>query len=155
MPKPIKRHPALQPLSRDHHIGLLLCFKIREGLKYDIEPWRIKAYTDWSWEQELAPHFKLEEQYAFPVLGKDHPLVQQALKEHHELHRLFETGTDLPETLLQIEEKLKQHIRFEERVLFNEIQQQATREQLAKIEASHRGSKDCELWPDKFWIREV
>lgn len=145
----------MQPLSRDHHIGLLLCFKIREGLKNDIDPSRIKAYADWSWEQELAPHFKLEEQYAFPVLGKNHPLVQQALKEHQELERLFENQSDLYNSLLQIEAKLKQHIRFEERVLFNEIQQQATLEQLAKIEAAHTGASDCELWHDRFWERAV
>ncbi len=141
----------MQPLSRDHHLGLLLCFKIREGFKYNIDPARIKAYTDWSWKQDLAPHFKLEEQFVFPVLGQDHPLIKRALKEHQELRDLFQKKTDPFETLVQIEAKLKQHIRFEERVLFNEIQQQASPEQLIKIEMSHVGSTACELWPDKFW----
>lgn len=141
----------MQPLSRDHHTGLLLCFKIREGLKNSIDPLRIKAYADWSWEQELTPHFKLEEQFVFPLLGQDHPLIQQALKEHLELERLFAAKDDILETLRQIEAKLKQHIRFEERVLFNEIQEKATPEQLAKIESAHAGVSGCELWHDKFW----
>ena len=145
----------MQPLSRDHHAGLLLCFKIREGFKYNIDPSRIKAYVNWSWEQELAPHFELEEQYAFPVLGEDHPLIKQALKEHQELQYLFDSNTDLSEKLKQIESRLKQHIRFEERVLFNEIQRQATPEQLAKIEAAHSGPSSCELWHDKFWEHRV
>lgn len=151
MPKPIKRHSSLQPLSRDHHRGLLLCLKIREGLKRDIDPQRIKAYADWSWEHELAPHFELEEKYTFTVLENNHPFVQQALSEHQELKVLFEKQTDLRETLIKIEEKLKQHIRFEERVLFNEIQDRATQEQLTIIEQSHESPENCEFWPDKFW----
>ena len=39
--KPIKRHKALQPLSRDHHHGLLLSWKIRAGFSKNIEPNRI------------------------------------------------------------------------------------------------------------------
>ncbi|WP_241739476.1 hypothetical protein [Aestuariibaculum marinum] len=31
--KPLKRHKALQPLSREHHYGLLLTWKIRTGFK--------------------------------------------------------------------------------------------------------------------------
>ncbi len=151
MPKPIKRHISLQPLSRDHHRGLLLCFKIREGLKRNIEPKRIKAYADWSWEHELAPHFELEEKFTFTILAKNNPHVQQALSEHQELKTLFEKKSDLTETLTQIEEKLKQHIRFEERVLFNEIQKQATPEQLTIIEQYHTAPENCEFWPDKFW----
>ena len=33
---PIKRSEYLKPLSRDHHQGLLLCWKIRTGLKKGI-----------------------------------------------------------------------------------------------------------------------
>jgi len=42
MSNPIKRNEALKPLSRDHHHGLLLCWKIRQGIKLNIEPERIK-----------------------------------------------------------------------------------------------------------------
>ncbi|CDF79955.1 hypothetical protein BN863_22430 [Formosa agariphila KMM 3901] len=31
--KPLKRHKSLQPLSRDHHHGLLLAWKIRADLR--------------------------------------------------------------------------------------------------------------------------
>jgi len=37
--KPIKRDKVLQPLSHDHHQGLLLCWKIRTGIKKGIELW--------------------------------------------------------------------------------------------------------------------
>lgn len=42
MSQPIKRHPSLQPLSREHHYGLLLSWKIREGFKREVPPERIK-----------------------------------------------------------------------------------------------------------------
>ena len=41
---PIKRSEFLKPISREHHHGLLLCWKIRAGLKKGIEPERIKLY---------------------------------------------------------------------------------------------------------------
>ena len=41
--KPLKRHAGLVELSRDHHHGLLLSWKIRQGLKKEIEPEAGKA----------------------------------------------------------------------------------------------------------------
>ncbi len=43
--KPQKRHIALQPLSREHHQGLLLSWKIRKGLSRKIEFDRIQNYV--------------------------------------------------------------------------------------------------------------
>jgi len=148
---PIKRHIHLQPLSRDHHQGLLLCWKIREGLKQQIAPERIKRYADWFWEQHLEEHFLLEEQHVFPVLGERHSLIRQALEEHIRLKSLFAKQDELVTTLQAIEDELEQHIRFEERVLFNEIQQVATAEQLAECERQHHQGAACAAWDDEFW----
>ncbi|MCU0358538.1 MAG: hemerythrin domain-containing protein [Cyclobacteriaceae bacterium] len=152
MPEPIKRHINLQPLSRDHHFGLLLCFKIREGFRRKVEPERIKRYADWFWQHHLVPHFITEEKHVFPILGNDHPLVGQALAEHRQLQQLFEKQEDVSATLSQIEEALDAHIRFEERVLFNEIQKIAAPEQLAECEKHHHGPFEGEPWPDEFWM---
>ena len=64
--KPIKRHEAIKPYSREHHHGLLLCWKIREGLKHEVAIDRIKKYADFLWETQIEPHFKAEEKYIFP-----------------------------------------------------------------------------------------
>lgn len=151
MSQPIKRHVSLQPLSRDHHHGLLLCWKIREGFKKQIDPVRIKRYADWFWQTHLAEHFRIEEAYVFPVLGSDHPHVQQAIKEHRSLEQLFAQTTDVSQTLSQLEAELEKHIRFEERVLFNEIQEVATAEQLAACERHHNAGADVTAWEDEFW----
>lgn len=151
--QPIKRHDALKPLSREHHFGLLLCWKIRQGFKLNVESQRIKNYTKWFKVHYLEPHFKAEEQYVFPVLGNKHELVKRALAEHRRLKRLFDEEIDITKALNSIEEELDSHIRFEERVLFNEIQKIATLEQLAEIEKKHEGMAFSDNdWKDHFWV---
>jgi len=49
-----------------------------------------------------------------------------------------------------LEKQLEQHIRFEERDLFNEIQLAATDEQLQAIAAHHEDVKQDD-WADEFW----
>lgn len=149
---PIKRHSALQEVSRDHHHGLLLCWKIRTGLLKNIQPERIKTYVDWFYATYLVPHFIMEETYIFPILGKDHPWIKKALAEHRRLNRLFSTSTADIKTLGQIEETLEQHIRFEERQLFNHVQQVASATQLEIIEKQHNNEKFKDNTDDPFWI---
>ncbi len=153
-PPPIKRHESLQPFSREHHQGLLLCWKIREGFKQGIEPERIKHYTDWFWNNHLRQHFEAEEKYIFPILPQNDALIIQALEEHRELKRLFEGKAGIVAALTRIEQALNAHIRFEERVLFNKIQEAATPGQLKMIEAHHSSAPDCDNWDDAFWIRD-
>ncbi len=74
---PLKRHTALQPLSHDHHQGLLLCWKIRTGFELGVDHERMKRYTDWFWENHLLPHFIFEEINIFPILGEEHPMVKR------------------------------------------------------------------------------
>ncbi|AVR46816.1 cation-binding protein [Christiangramia fulva] len=149
--KPIKRDPNLQPLSRDHHHTLLLCWKIRKGFSKNIEVGRIKAYTDWFFENHVLPHFKIEEKYLFPVLGEEDAMVKKALAEHRRLKRLFREEKDVEKSLNLIEEELDQHVRFEERELFGRIQAAATAEQLAFIKQHHTEAQFEENTRDEFW----
>lgn len=149
--KPLKRHQALQPLSREHHHGLQLCWKIRTGFKKNIEIVRIRQYAVWFYENYLLPHFEIEEKYIFPVLDKDNDLIKKALSEHRKIRRLFQAETDLYKNLNLIEELLERHIRFEERVLFNQIQSVATDEQLQQIQLYHSDVKFADNLTDVFW----
>jgi len=151
--KPLKRDPHLKAISRDHHHGLLVCWKIREGFKQNIDLIRIKRYTDWFWTTHLVDHFAIEEKYIFSILGNDNDLVRKALSEHRRLRRLFLDQTEVWRSLNLIEEELDKHIRFEERVLFNEVQKAATAEQLALIDKHHNHHTHCADWDDEFWIR--
>lgn len=149
--KPIKRHKSIQPLSRDHHHSLLLCWKIRTGFSKDVPAERIKRYTDWFFGHHIEPHFELEEKHLFPILGENNPLVKKAISEHRRLKRLFKDNEDASKSLSLIEEELEQHIRFEERVLFNEIQKIATEKQLRTILKLHTDEKFIDNTDDPFW----
>ncbi|WP_317166920.1 hemerythrin domain-containing protein [Winogradskyella schleiferi] len=105
-PKPQKRHKALQPLSREHHHGLLLCWKIKIGFSKNIEPKRIRAYANWFFENHLIPHFEMEETHIFPILNADNDLIKRALVEHRRLKRLFEEQDDDVKMLNEIKEEL-------------------------------------------------
>lgn len=150
-PKPIRRHPGLQPISREHHQGLLLCWKIRTGLSKGIAPERIKKYIYWFYQEYLIPHFRIEEEYIFPILGNDHELVQKVIAQHRSLEQLFESDQSDMENLKAIEQELENHIRFEERVLFNEIQEKATFTELNKINEVHVEAPFEENTDDVFW----
>ena len=78
-------------------------------------------------------------------------MVKQALAEHRELKRLFESENDLHKSIGLIEEELEKHIRFEERVLFNEIQAVANSEQLLQIQLDSSDKIFCENLSDIFW----
>ena len=149
--KPIKRHKALQPLSRQHHFGLLFSWKIRKGFSKNIEPERMMRFAKWFYENEIEPHFSDEEKYLFPIMEPDNELVERALKEHRRIKRLFGDTSDIERTLHRLEEELDAHIRFEERVLFNEIQKVATEEQLKKIGEIHADNETVKEYSDPFW----
>lgn len=151
---PIHRNEALKPLSREHHQGLLLCWKIRTGFRKKIEVSHIKSYADWFYKNHLLPHFEVEEKYVFFILGNDHELVKRALAEHRKLKRLFKNENEVTKSLGLIEELLETHIRFEERVLFNEIQKIATQKELEEMELMHAdmdSHKKPKEWKYEFW----
>lgn len=149
---PLKRVPELQALSHDHHHGLLLCWKIRTGLAKQVEPQHIKEYVDWFFQKHLLPHFELEEKYIFTILAEDNELTKQAVTEHQRLKYLFGKTSDLETNLKHIEKELNAHIRFEERVLFAEIQKIATKAQLTKIDKIHSKEVFIEKENGDFWL---
>ena len=153
MTKPLKRHESLKPLSREHHQILLLCWKIREGFKKDISAERIKAYASFFYETQLVPHFAFEEKEVFPLLHEHNPLRKQALNEHQRLIALFTEDYEPEKALKEIEQALEDHIRFEERVLFEEIQNNNTEGELAQISKKEVApdTPDPDEWEDQFW----
>ena len=151
---PIKRNEFLVPLSREHHHGLLLCWKIRAGYRKKVETSRIQEYAHWFYINHLQPHFEVEERHVFPILGEGDELVKRALMEHRKLRRLFEGVKVEARNLGIIEEKLEAHIRFEERVLFNKIQEVALPSEFEEMMSRHSvesESAHVEEWADEFW----
>lgn len=147
--RPLKRNESLKSLSRDHHHGLLLCWKIRTGLK-KTDHARIKLYTDYFFREHLLPHFKIEEKYIFPLLGEESELVQLAMRDHKKLRSLFEEKVEVLQSLMEIEVELEKHIRLEERVLFKELQRVIPEDRLTEVLKFHN-AVHIDTWEDKFW----
>ncbi|MFD2550479.1 hemerythrin domain-containing protein [Bizionia sediminis] len=149
--KPLKRHKALQPLSREHHFGLLLCWKIRMGIKNNIAVSRIATYASWFYQTHLIPHFRIEETVIFPILEANHKYIIKALEDHALIEHLFKNPIISEDDLKAIEQALEQHIRFEERILFPEIQKNASEAQMFDIEKIHQSEPFQDNLTDEFW----
>jgi len=140
-------------LVQEHHHGLTLCQNIHQGFRKNIEPERIKKYCIWFFKQNIEIHFKIEEQYIFPILGKDHILVKKALREHRKIKRLIEDRTDIIKSINLLEELIEAHIRFEEKNIFNDIQKKVTQEIKNAIlnDTDFHTTKITSEWHDAFW----
>lgn len=154
--QPIKRNPAIVQFSREHHYGLLLVWKIRQGLRLAVAPERIGKYVTCAFGIELEPHFQTEEQLLFSRLPDENDLRVQAEEEHRLLRGQVAQLQAQPAdaALLQaFAQTLEDHIRFEERTLFNFLQEYLCEEALSVIEAAHPplDREACELWGDRFW----
>lgn len=155
MPRqPIKRHIALQPISRDHHQSLLLGWKIRTGLRLNVSADRIYKYLSWFYTNYMKQHFSKEERYLFPILGDHHEKVIRAKKEHHQIHEFFHQKKVTEEDISMFEKLLTAHVRFEERDLFNLIQEQANSMELENILNQIVDQPFVENMEDEFWIIE-
>lgn len=150
-PTPLRRHPALQPLSREHHAALMVCFQVRKGLHAGIRTERLGAYLHWFITHQLAPHFRYEEELVLPLLPTGHPLREQTLEEHAAL-RAGEQQQDWPaDRLLAFADSLDRHIRFEERVLFPYLQEQVGGTALEDALRTPLQAPVCPVWDDPFW----
>ncbi|AZB21985.1 hemerythrin domain-containing protein [Kaistella haifensis] len=147
----MKRHEALVHLSRDHHFGLLLCWKLKEGLKKDISVERMSKYIVLFYEQNLKPHFAEEEETIFLILGNAHPLIEEAISQHRELEKMISDGFETPEQIQTFRDLLELHIRTEERQIFPEIENTATEEELQNLLKQNYPELKEPEYEDLFW----
>jgi hypothetical protein len=157
--KPIKRHPAFVALSKDHHFGLLLVWKIKTGLSNAVSPDRIAEYILYFFEKDLQHHFREEEEMVFSKMRAEDPLRRQAEVEHKNIYSLVEgirQNKNDKALLQQFAIALDEHIRFEERTLFNHLQETWYPEALESLaQQMTKGQEDCDAgWPDHFWVKK-
>jgi hemerythrin-like domain-containing protein len=156
--KPIKRSKHLLLISREHHFGLLFCWKIRQGIKLKIDPTRITRYVQYFWQNQLHAHFKEEEMLIF--LDKADTLIQKAQEEHvhieNQIQKILQAANPVTHQQLNgVADAIDNHIRFEERTLFPHLEKIFTEAQLENIgaqleEPGNAQAKDN--YPDEFWV---
>jgi hemerythrin-like domain-containing protein len=120
------------------------------GLKKNVDIDRMKSYIDFMWKYHLHKHFSDEEIFLFPILNNDDRLITRAIEDHINITSLFKDDRCSNQTLASIAHKLEEHIRYEERILFNTIQDHLSDQQIKAL-LSHDRDIACGLWEDKFW----
>ncbi len=143
--KPLRRHPNLQPLSRDHHRGLVLA----QLLKYDVPDYPglpatvagKAAYAIEFFDTQLQAHFEREENILLPAITGYDALLdrygEQMCEEHRRIRNMLESWRQNPPNgadLDQMGRCLEEHIRFEERVFFQHLQATAPAAVLEQLE---------------------
>jgi hemerythrin-like domain-containing protein len=149
--KPIKRHSALQNLSREHHDGLVFALRIKKGVAKKASLKDLEAYSNWFWEEYLQSHFQLEEEHLFPLLSEENSLVVKAIRQHQELALLFNLPSKTHSDYTEMQLLLNKHIRFEERELFNLMQEVLPEATLKEFEKLHTEQHLCSIWDTEFW----
>lgn len=134
----MKRCPALQNLSREHHTALSLALRLRRAAASGDEL-AVEAACNQACEvfrNELLPHFREEELCLLPRLeaAGAGAVVARTLIEHRALQRLVRE-LELPDAdvLLRFADLLTTHVRFEERDLFDQAETLVGADALAEI----------------------
>lgn len=147
----INLEKLLSSLHRDHQQSLELCWVIREGIRHGVDPERIKNYADWYYINELAPHFQIEKEYIFPILGMDNVLVKKVLSQQRRIKKDFTKKMEVEKALSRIEEELEVLIRYEEKNIFQAIRKKIPSYQIVLNEEIFSKQQEHEQWNDVFW----
>lgn len=142
----MKRHPALIPLSHDHHAELVQARRLRLASGSDVAEARVAAAEQYvsAFFTETTSHLRVEEEQLFPLLvrnGGSGPLLTQVLAEHQELAGLASalreeaaTGDVSGETMVELADLLDAHVRREERELFPLIERRVPDAELRALD---------------------
>jgi hemerythrin superfamily protein len=134
------RNKSLVPLSRQHQHALALCVRIERAM-----PIADAKLADWQaeiaqqFEAEIKIQFAAEEQIVFSAarrFGELNPLVEELLTDHQLLRACFaraEARENSQEELLAFARRLSEHIRKEERQLFERLQELMPQAELGSL----------------------
>lgn len=155
----MKRNIHLQPLSRQHHNGLLAALLLKKGLAKHADPAVMAEFIRDFWQRDLHAHFLAEEQYLVPLAqeaGIAENLNQQLLDEHKQLKACVEqasTGINSASNIEVFATILEAHIRFEERVYFPALESACSNAQMASagMHLHDHDEANCINYPVKFW----
>lgn len=137
---PLSRHEALAPFSRDHYVGLVQAHHMIKASDADAAA-RRKAVAEFvdAWDHDIAQHFRDEEKLLADVMQPedrrhlldDHAAITELAVQARGLRRQVDPS---PAALKRLGSLLEQHIRWEERELFNRLQDQLSSEQIARLQ---------------------
>jgi iron-sulfur cluster repair protein YtfE (RIC family) len=134
------RDKNLVPLSHQHQHALALCVRIERASPIrDVDLGAWLAEVTQHFRSEIQIHFTAEEQVLFPAARKFEELtalVVALLKEHRLLREGFaaaSAGNMSAKELGIFAQRLSTHIRKEERLLFERMQELMNKEELTAL----------------------
>ncbi len=134
------RDKSLIPLSQQHQHALALCVRIERAspiAEAHLPAWREEIALHF--EQEIRIHFAAEELVVFPAVGgfvELVPLVEELIAEHVRLREWFSRAETLSGAdMVLFVRGLSEHIRKEERQLFERMQVLMSGEELSVLGA--------------------
>lgn len=137
----MKRTPALQPLSRDHHQALFVAQKLRRASAATLSEAQ-HAFLAF-WRSHGRHHFRCEEEILLPAYAgygnAHHPLVLRVLADHVVIRHVadqLEGSEARLEALQELGVQLADHVRLEERELFPLIEQALPAAELERVAAA-------------------
>jgi quercetin dioxygenase-like cupin family protein len=137
----VKRHPALVPLSHDHHHTLARARELREAAPRG-EPERRDAAARFlrHFALQVVRHFREEEELVFPLLPLEPPELARVLAEHQQIRALARRlrGDPASELLAELGTLLEAHVRLEERIVFEFVQEHVAEVDLAALRLGAR-----------------
>lgn len=127
------RHPNLVPLSHEHKRLLFVCrYLKKDAAPYEGFPLESEAKLDYIvkvFKEVMVPHMQKEDYLFEACLGKDAE-IDKAIRELQEDHRQISTiygglleSQDLVGDMDTIARRLEEHIRREEREVYELIQE--------------------------------
>lgn len=135
----MKRHPALVPLSRDHHHALLLASQLRRASAGTAAA--LAGLLLAQWDDEERVHFRVEEEILLPAYAEhgapDEQAIVQMLIDHMLIRADITAISDAPqlERLHRLGERLVAHVRLEEREVFPLIERSIPEPELRALGA--------------------
>ena len=149
----MKRHPALIPLSREHHHGLVQAVRLRRAAADGDASARLAAAREFVefFKSEERAHLRDEEEALFPLLLRHVSSQPAPLREARAQHVQLEgfarklevavaAGIADRETLDAAGELLDSHIRLEERRLFPLIEELVPDDELRTLRVADRSA---------------
>ena len=149
----MKRHPALIPLSRDHHDGLVQAMRLRRAAADGDASARLAAAREFVefFRDEERVHLRDEEEELFPLLLRhveSQPAPLREARVQHVQLQGFARKLDIAiaagiadrATLAAAGEQLEEHIRLEERQLFPLIEQLVPNDELRRLALAESGA---------------
>lgn len=133
----MKRSAALTPLSRDHHRALEAALRLRraDAVTVDAAIAHFQAFFD----PRGRRHFEIEEEHLLPALSEEDEEwaagVRRVLDDHAAI-RAQAAALGTVEEARSLGERLNDHVRFEERVLFVMLEERLAPEDLARVGAA-------------------